>query len=75
MLKTVTYLALASVLIAGPALAEDTALPKQTVNQDLRAKLPESIRTAGKMVSVNSGSFPPTRSSTAPPMSAVQAPI
>ncbi|WP_442221145.1 ABC transporter substrate-binding protein [Rhizobium sp. 2YAF20] len=59
MLKNVTYFALASLMIAGAASAQDTSLPKLAINQDLRAKLPESIRTAGKVVSVNSGSFPP----------------
>jgi polar amino acid transport system substrate-binding protein len=35
------------------------AIPQQQVDQELRAKLPEKIRTAGKIVAVNNGSFPP----------------
>ncbi|MEZ2219034.1 ABC transporter substrate-binding protein [Rhizobium sp. RCC_161_2] len=58
-LKKVTYLALASLMISGSAFAQDAGLPKLSVNEELRAKLPESIRTAGKMISVNNGSFPP----------------
>ena len=34
-------------------------VPKQTVNAALKAKLPEEIRKAGSMTSVNNGSFPP----------------
>ena len=58
-LKKVTYLALASLMISSSAFAQDAGLPKLSVNEELRAKLPESIRTAGKMISVNNGSFPP----------------
>jgi polar amino acid transport system substrate-binding protein len=57
--KKFAYLALASVMTAGSVVAQDTAMPKLAVNQDLHARLPENIRDAGKMVSVNSGSFPP----------------
>jgi polar amino acid transport system substrate-binding protein len=53
-----TCLAVASILISGAALAQEAA-PKFSVNEELRARLPEDIRTAGKMVSVNNGSFPP----------------
>jgi len=35
------------------------AIPAQSVQQDLRARLPEKIVQAGKLVSVNNGSFPP----------------
>jgi len=47
-------LALLALLVLGaaPALA-------QTVDEALRARLPADIRAAGKMVSVNNGSFPP----------------
>ncbi|WP_047458133.1 ABC transporter substrate-binding protein [Rhizobium rhizogenes] len=58
-LKKVAYLALASLMISGSAFAQDAGLPKLSVNAELRAKLPENIRTAGKMISVNNGSFPP----------------
>ncbi|MGO4406672.1 ABC transporter substrate-binding protein [Bosea sp. RAF48] len=45
----------------GAALAQDQSIqiPKQKVDEALRAKLPETIRAAGKMISVNNGSFPP----------------
>jgi len=59
MLKNASWLALASMMIVSPTLAQDASLPKLTVNQDLRARLPQSILSAGTMVSVNSGSFPP----------------
>jgi len=50
----------AMVLGAAPALAQDqVAIPQQTVDPALRAKLPKEILDAGEMVSVNSGSFPP----------------
>ena len=59
-LKTMTsYLALAGMIISGAAMAEDAALPKLSVNADLHAKLPDAIKTSGKMISVNNGSFPP----------------
>jgi polar amino acid transport system substrate-binding protein len=48
--------------ISAPAYAQTApagAIPQQKVNEELRAKLPEEIKTAKKMVSVNSGSFPP----------------
>ncbi|GHC70135.1 ABC transporter substrate-binding protein [Limoniibacter endophyticus] len=50
--------ALAAFAFAAPALAQDV-LPEIKVNEELRAKLPENIRTAGSMISVNNGSFPP----------------
>ena len=58
-LKKMTYVALASLIMSGAAFAEDASLPKLLVNKDLQAKLPEAIRTSGKMSSVNNGSFPP----------------
>jgi polar amino acid transport system substrate-binding protein len=45
-----------------PAFAQNApagAVPKQNVNQELRAKLPEEIQKSNKLISVNSGSFPP----------------
>ncbi|AYG63768.1 ABC transporter substrate-binding protein [Rhizobium jaguaris] len=58
-LKRMTCLAAAGLMISGSAFAQDASLPKLSVNADLRAKLPEAIRTAGRMISVNNGSFPP----------------
>lgn len=48
-------------LMQGAAQAQDQSIqiPKQKVDEALRAKLPETIRSAGKMISVNNGSFPP----------------
>ncbi|MCB2130569.1 MAG: ABC transporter substrate-binding protein [Rhodobacteraceae bacterium] len=40
-------------------LAPLGATAEQTFNAELNARLPESIRAAGKMVAVNNGSFPP----------------
>lgn len=54
-----TLLAVAATLISGAAMAEEASLPKLSVNEELRARLPEEFRTSGKMVSVNNGSFPP----------------
>lgn len=52
--------ALAAALACTGAYAADTvAIPKQTLNESLRAKLPKEILTAGEMTSVNGGSFPP----------------
>jgi polar amino acid transport system substrate-binding protein len=59
--KILCATALAAALTA-PALAQNApagAIPKQNVNQELRAKLPEEIRASNKLISVNSGSFPP----------------
>lgn len=57
--KLIASAALAGLILAGPALAETAAIPKQSVNEELRARLPEKIRSEGKMTSVNNGSFPP----------------
>lgn len=57
--KLVASVALASVMLAGPVLAEDVAIPQQSVNEELQARLPENVRAEGKMISVNNGSFPP----------------
>ncbi|QEL26652.1 ABC transporter substrate-binding protein [Bosea sp. F3-2] len=48
-------------LLQGAAQAQDQSIqiPKQKVDEALRAKLPETVRSAGKMISVNNGSFPP----------------
>ncbi|MDH6232019.1 polar amino acid transport system substrate-binding protein [Mesorhizobium soli] len=47
------------VLAAQTAFAEEAKIPEQSVNEALRARLPEEIVKAGRMVAVNSGSFPP----------------
>ncbi|WP_262272885.1 ABC transporter substrate-binding protein [Microvirga yunnanensis] len=57
--KLIASATIAAVMFAGPVLAQEAAIPKQTVNEQLRARLPESIRAEGKMISVNNGSFPP----------------
>ncbi|WP_089175316.1 ABC transporter substrate-binding protein [Bosea sp. AS-1] len=49
-------------LAAVPAFAQadpSVKIAKQSTNEPLRARLPETIRSAGKMTAVNSGSFPP----------------
>jgi polar amino acid transport system substrate-binding protein len=48
--------------ISAPAFAQTppaSQIPQQKVNEELRAKLPEEIKSANKLISVNSGSFPP----------------
>lgn len=57
--KSITTFVLASVFLSGSALAQDAVMPKLTVDKALHARLPEDIRAAGKMISVNNGSFPP----------------
>ncbi len=57
--KFITSVALLGLMLASPAMAQDAAIPKQEMNKELNARLPEKIRTEGKMVSVNNGSFPP----------------
>ncbi|RCS22688.1 ABC transporter substrate-binding protein [Phyllobacterium salinisoli] len=51
--------AFVGLMLTGLALAEEAAMPQQSVNEELRARLPEKIRAEGKMISVNNGSFPP----------------
>jgi polar amino acid transport system substrate-binding protein len=58
-LKLMTSAAFAGLVLVSPIRAQDATIPKQTVNEQLRARLPENIRTEGKMISVNNGSFPP----------------
>ncbi len=48
---------LAAAPLAQASFAQD--IQKQSVNEELRARLPQEIRDAGKMTSVNNGSFPP----------------
>ncbi len=56
-------LALAGAALAGTALpgmaAAQEAAAKLEVNKELHDRLPENIKSAGKMTSVNNGSFPP----------------
>jgi polar amino acid transport system substrate-binding protein len=58
MKKIATAIALALGLSAGCAQAAD-AIPAQKVDRALHDRLPADIKTAGKMISVNNGSFPP----------------
>ena len=57
--KMIASVTIAALMLASPILAQEAAIPKQSVNEQLRARLPEAIRTEGKMISVNNGSFPP----------------
>jgi polar amino acid transport system substrate-binding protein len=51
---------LAAALAASAAQAQaPVEIPKQKIDQTLRARLPADILKAGYMISVNSGSFPP----------------
>lgn len=53
---------IAAVVLGGlsaHAAVAGEAIPQQTLNEALRARLPQDLVTAGKMVAVNSGSFPP----------------
>ncbi|MCQ4161828.1 ABC transporter substrate-binding protein [Roseomonas sp. GC11] len=54
-------LCLAGALSLAPlaARAQEGAIPAQSVNEALRARLPAEIRQAGELVAVNNGSFPP----------------
>ena len=56
--KKLIALALAGVALAGLAKAQDASI-KLEVNKALHDRLPDDIETAGKMISVNNGSFPP----------------
>ncbi|WP_338562095.1 ABC transporter substrate-binding protein [Erwinia sp. E_sp_B04_7] len=58
MKKIATAIALALGLVAAFAQAAD-AIPAQKVDQALHDRLPADIKSAGKMISVNNGSFPP----------------
>lgn len=60
--KLVFATALAAAMLQASAFAQTgpaADIPAQKPNEELRAKLPAEIRTAGKIVSVNNGSFPP----------------
>lgn len=49
--------ALTAILAANAAWSQD--IQKQSQDEALRARLPQEIRDAGKMIAVNNGSFPP----------------
>ncbi|TIQ37061.1 MAG: ABC transporter substrate-binding protein [Mesorhizobium sp.] len=55
--KTVIFVASLAAVMAQPSFAQD--IKKQSVNEQLRARLPKEILDAGKMTTVNNGSFPP----------------
>ncbi|MEI4472949.1 ABC transporter substrate-binding protein [Frigidibacter sp. MR17.24] len=57
-MKTFASLLLAGTVLATGALAQDAA-PEIRMDQALHDRLPEAVKTAGKMISVNNGSFPP----------------
>lgn len=58
MRKSICILAsLTMTFAAGAAWSQD--IQKQTLNEELRARLPQEILDAGRMVAVNNGSFPP----------------
>lgn len=57
--KTSLIAAVFGTLLTQVAFAQDAAIPAQTLNEALHARLPEEFVKAGKMVAVNSGSFPP----------------
>lgn len=56
--KKLIALTFAGVALACVAQAQD-AIRTLDVNKELHDRLPENIKTAGKMISVNNGSFPP----------------
>ncbi|XHH02905.1 ABC transporter substrate-binding protein [Mesorhizobium sp. ISC25] len=57
-MRTISFIFASLVtMLAQASFAQD--IQKQSVNEDLRAGLPEEIRTAGKITAVNNGSFPP----------------
>ena len=48
--KMIASVTIAALMFASPVLAQEAAIPKQSVNEQLRARLPEAIRTEGKMI-------------------------
>ncbi|RRH76242.1 ABC transporter substrate-binding protein [Falsigemmobacter faecalis] len=58
-MKSTLFAATALLAVSGVALAQQSNLPPLSKNQALHDQLPEKFRTAGKMISVNNGSFPP----------------
>ena len=59
MKKTMLAAAVFGSVFAQQALAETVKIPEQTLNEALRARLPEDVIKAGVINDVNSGSFPP----------------
>jgi len=58
-MKSFAAFAIVGALLSSTAMAQDAAMPKLEINQALHDKLPADIKAAGKMISVNNGSFPP----------------
>lgn len=58
-IKRLASVALTGLVLANTVFADDAAVPPQKIDEALRARLPEKVRTDGKMISVNNGSFPP----------------
>lgn len=61
-IRNILLAAAAALAVSAPAYAQTAPageIPQQKVNEELRAKLPEEIKSSNKMISVNSGSFPP----------------
>lgn len=58
-MKLVGAAAALAMMLGGAAVARAADIPAQKVDAQLHARLPESIRKAGVMTSVNNGSFPP----------------
>src|SRR3954452_20245288 len=57
-MRTMSFVfAALATMLAQASFAQD--IQKQSLNEELRARLPEDIRTAGKITAVNNGSFPP----------------
>ncbi|MER9441750.1 ABC transporter substrate-binding protein [Mesorhizobium sp. M0340] len=57
-MRTISFIFASLVtMLAQASFAQD--IQKQSVNEDLRARLPEEIRAAGTITAVNNGSFPP----------------
>ena len=65
-LKLIASAAFAGLVLVSPIRAQDATIPKQTVNEQLRARLPENIRAEGKLISVNMVRFLPMRLLPAP---------
>ncbi|TPG64014.1 ABC transporter substrate-binding protein [Ewingella americana] len=59
MAKQLLTAAILSILSTSAFAAESVAIPTQTMDPALHAKLPPEIQKSGVMTSVNNGSFPP----------------
>ncbi|MCR4268081.1 ABC transporter substrate-binding protein [Nitratireductor sp. ZSWI3] len=71
--RMIASTALAVLALGSVAKAEEASLPALEKDEALHARLPEAIRTAGKMISVNNGSFPPYEIVTGTEMSGASA--